>query len=1132
MRSAGPLSPARVVGLLALAVSAPLGAQDAGVRRDAGRRALEAGRRDEACGHLVGALEIEPTSAETLELLLEANEDDPEALALWTLAWYEAMADGGGRARPGASTRGLLADGPWEKLVAARASAVEELLELATSRDASAKKRVDEALVADWARRVAVDVARPLAAFADRRAELLGRELTLGARPYDDPVDGLESLIRAVANSDPSLTARAARALHGLAVQAGFEDLRGDVPRGMGRLRATAGQALGRARSALAARSDPWTVEQLEWLTGEEGEAFTREHDSFGEPGVALSPEERYRVETDCGFETLLGTAKTVELHHRRLVNFFGDDPFLDVQGTVRVVPTAAGLEAEGSPFWWAAGFQGGDTTVVRHAMGNIEGLGRLLTHELTHRFDGAIYPGQPAWLVEGKAVWTGAAYGHSTDEEFVPNHAAFGTLASVGGQGWGSPGKLMSLIEGTLEDYRENYSAGYALYVYLNTWADEDENPVFQRRLQAFMESAREGTRDPKRFFVSMFCDGSSGRPEKFSDFAAGFAEFLGAFRSEDPPEWISRYTQAVPRGPSDSTTMDEPTWPWSHARHEPPFGRDQARIAAGILLEGGRDKEAAAAGLWSLGVDGREPRTLRTLHAALVNTRRKDAAWVAAHALAFPHGPTEARPGEEFGAAPFTRDLRDTRALLAALAEASSEQGELGHEQASALLAADHDRLARWLGEPTLEVRLERAAGARHPLVRAPRALGDGDEAWVEAELIGHEPESLPGPWGIDAQGDLHLGRRDPGNRTGLESSGGGAVFVRDAEGELPGSYVVHARIQPTTVRAAGAIVLAHFDRDRAVRFGFTLDASRGSAEPSLEGVSWSLAGTWERDGALEGSAPSGGVDFLRSVTGFTVDLVVDGPSVRAYINGRYVGAYATADGAPIEGYVGFATSYGAVEVREPRVQRLDRARLAGLHGAAAEGAPWVSEPGALDTSRARTPSFDRLENLRVLAVPRASQGALLLWIPMPWPEEGREVDPDEEERRALAVAERLAAAHGRADATQPVMVALPSALGEDVCLRFEESISELFDERPTFIRHAFDGARPPGLGDAPDLNKRWLLLLDPSGTARIVVPAAILGPRFSGRIDRWLRVLRDHGRPDRVLPEVERTLPEDER
>ena len=148
------------------------------------------------------------------------------------------------------------------------------------------------------------------------------------------------------------------------------------------------------------------------------------------------------------------------------------------------------------------------------------------------------------------------------------------------------------------------------------------------------------------------------------------------------------------------------------------------------------------------------------------------------------------------------------------------------------------------------------------------------------------------------------------------------------------------------------------------------------------------------------------------------------------------------------------------------------------------------------------------------------------------MPWPEEGREVDPDEEERRALAVAERLAAAHGRADATQPVMVALPSALGEDVCLRFEESISELFDERPTFIRHAFDGARPPGLGDAPDLNKRWLLLLDPSGTARIVVPAAILGPRFSGRIDRWLRVLRDHGRPDRVLPEVERTLPEDER
>ena len=45
----------------------------------------------------------------------------------------------------------------------------------------------------------------------------------------------------------------------------------------------------------------------------------------------------------------------------------------------------------------------------MRFSIGTIEGLGHGLTHELTHRFDGALFPGQPTWLVEGKAVWTGA---------------------------------------------------------------------------------------------------------------------------------------------------------------------------------------------------------------------------------------------------------------------------------------------------------------------------------------------------------------------------------------------------------------------------------------------------------------------------------------------------------------------------------------------------------------------------------------------------------------------------------------------------------------------------------------------------------------------------------------------------
>src|SRR5690606_29548560 len=120
----------------------------------------------------------------------------------------------------------------------------------------------------------------------------------------------------------------------------------------------------------------------------------------------------------------------------------YGQDPFLDRPGTVRIVPEAEGLEAEGVPYWWAGGFQSGDLTVLRFSASNIPDLGRGLTHELTHRFDGATYPGLPAWLMEGKAVWTGGAYDAMTDEEFIANDANAGTMDQTMRKGYGGVDK------------------------------------------------------------------------------------------------------------------------------------------------------------------------------------------------------------------------------------------------------------------------------------------------------------------------------------------------------------------------------------------------------------------------------------------------------------------------------------------------------------------------------------------------------------------------------------------------------------------------------------------------------------------------------------------------------------------
>ena len=59
--------------------------------------------------------------------------------------------------------------------------------------------------------------------------------------------------------------------------------------------------------------------------------------------------------------------------------------PFDGRRGVARIVPEVDDLETEGAPYWWAAGFQSGDRTTVRFSWGTIPGLGRTLTHELTH---------------------------------------------------------------------------------------------------------------------------------------------------------------------------------------------------------------------------------------------------------------------------------------------------------------------------------------------------------------------------------------------------------------------------------------------------------------------------------------------------------------------------------------------------------------------------------------------------------------------------------------------------------------------------------------------------------------------------------------------------------------------------
>ena len=113
--------------------------------------------------------------------------------------------------------------------------------------------------------------------------------------------------------------------------------------------------------------------------------------------------------------------------------------------------------------------------------------------------------------------------------------------------KGYGSKRNFERLIKGTIDDYRDNYSAGCALYVFLNTWA-EKRKMLFKARLARFMKTARNSRKEPLSRFVDHFADGKNGRPKGLDAFMKIWHLFLSdcykyAWRDKTPEWLLERY-------------------------------------------------------------------------------------------------------------------------------------------------------------------------------------------------------------------------------------------------------------------------------------------------------------------------------------------------------------------------------------------------------------------------------------------------------------------------------------------------------------------------------------------------------------------------------------------------------------
>jgi hypothetical protein len=191
-------------------------------------------------------------------------------------------------------------------------------------------------------------------------------------------------------------------------------------------------------------------------------------------------------------------------------------------------------------------------------------------------------------------------------------------------------------------------------------------------------------------------------------------------------------------------------------------------------------------------------------------------------------------------------------------------------------------------------------------------------------------------------------------------------------------------------------------------------------------MDSVSVSLAGSRDGEGAIAGRTAATNVKFESPRDGFDFEILIEGSLATAFVDGKSVGSYAMADGQPIEGYTGFAASFGAYRVSLPtlaiehRLHELDVAdeRTLGLT---------LAKDGPINAREL----FQR--KVRGVAVPE--NGAVLLWFPIPDPEESADgkIDPDSAAIDVAMGIRKVCETMWSFDFDPPVIAVLPRSLFE---------------------------------------------------------------------------------------------------
>jgi hypothetical protein len=923
----------------------------------AGRKALGEGKTMEARAHFLMARSIKPEEPEVLGDLIKCDAKDAGARYLWALEAAAATADDKGRVM---LPKGFPAippedNAPIRALVQKRWAALQELRKAATAKGADGPTM---AAYQRYLRRIADRLSEGSPVL--RKEAATAHDAAAAKCPPDRAAveAGLRALIaKGKAPGNAALGLSAARVLRGILFQASQKAAAVDPKGGASKpadLAELDAEIQGFREQILSGIEKRRTAAQLLAIPESMGPEFQALHGTVANPAIAFSPKERYRIESIAGLQTLQAVVRNVERCHDRLARWNGKDPFdggtgqPGQQGRIRLCPSYADMESDGAPFWWAGGWQQGRNTTVFACFADALSLSSVLTHELTHRFDGTLYPGLPAWLMEGRAVHTeictGSLHATSLDE----SRCDLGRLLQSRNEGIGRAEELTKVLEGT-GDYRVNYSAGYAIWVFLTTFRGFESptpDPIYGTRVADYLAScgSPEGAKDgPLVTFKRAFVDGKDGRAASLKVFGEQLGRFLyevAAALPHDEPAWVTAWRMAMASRRSSGETppadgaaepgpllYDRSNWPDCRVRSAPPEpGTGQARIAAGLFLAEKMPKERILALEWAAAVDDAAAPLLAEAAAAQEAAGAAGPAWALRRTAEIQF---TRRPPEPVEAPP--KDLAAMHKAVAAVVEVLDAETDRAATRSLPRLAlalrAERDDLAATIALP--------AKGLTDPLPADPTAVEDTAPhcgAWTSF--------ATANPWGrswapLDAKpsSNWHLSG-ETGIVVGSPRDSTGETITRwyqnafvECFARLEGTYAVETTVRAESAYFEALLVIGKEGDDR----GFTVTVAGGDEAAAIrslrsgKGVAtvWLTMGDGRpleeklsrlgRDVSLEGTSPV-----------FRLGVVVSGPSVVVTVNGEPVLRHRRLTGSAVAGTVGFGVRHGTVAFVQPRYRK----------------------------------------------------------------------------------------------------------------------------------------------------------------------------------------------------------------